>query len=293
MTKLLERREKSRKISKDIVVLYHSNCTDGFGGAWAAWKKFGNKAEYVNVIHQTPVPKGLKNKYIYSVDFTYPEPIIKKLISENKRVTAIDHHISAKEVTQLTEKYSYALHHSGSVLSWLYFHPNKPVPKILQYAEDGDLWKFKLPRSREVLAYLDLFNFDFKVWEKLARELENPKKRKKWFENGKLILRHEKKMVDRLLANNTEEVLFAGYKTLAINSADFASELGNLMSKKLPPMGIVWRKISGQILVSLRSNGKADVSKLAQRFGGGGHKAAAGFSLPADAKLPWKSLKKW
>src|SRR3989344_3599696 len=80
MTKFLERREKSRKISKDIVVLYHSNCTDGFGGAWAAWKKFGDKAEYIGVIHQTPVPKGLKNKCIYSVDFTYPEPIVKKLI---------------------------------------------------------------------------------------------------------------------------------------------------------------------------------------------------------------------
>src|SRR3989344_3558851 len=83
MTKFLERREKSRKISKDIVVLYHSNCTDGFGGAWAAWKKFGDKAEYIGVIHQTPVPKGLKNKCIYSVDFTYPEPIVKKLIRKN------------------------------------------------------------------------------------------------------------------------------------------------------------------------------------------------------------------
>ena len=27
-------------------VIYHADCTDGFGAAYAAWKQLGNRAEY-------------------------------------------------------------------------------------------------------------------------------------------------------------------------------------------------------------------------------------------------------
>src|SRR3989344_1169898 len=37
------------KMNKKIAVLYHKGCTDGFGAAWAAWKKFGARAEYLGV----------------------------------------------------------------------------------------------------------------------------------------------------------------------------------------------------------------------------------------------------
>ena len=33
----------------NISVLYHADCPDGFGGAYAAWKKFGDTAEYIPV----------------------------------------------------------------------------------------------------------------------------------------------------------------------------------------------------------------------------------------------------
>ena len=29
---------------KNIVVIYHADCRDGFGAAYAAWKKFGDRA---------------------------------------------------------------------------------------------------------------------------------------------------------------------------------------------------------------------------------------------------------
>ena len=34
-------------ITKDIVIFYHKECQDGFSGAWVAWKKFGESADYV------------------------------------------------------------------------------------------------------------------------------------------------------------------------------------------------------------------------------------------------------
>jgi len=37
------------EVNKEIVVLYHANCLDGFGAAYAAWKKFGDTADYIPV----------------------------------------------------------------------------------------------------------------------------------------------------------------------------------------------------------------------------------------------------
>jgi phosphoesterase RecJ-like protein len=46
--------------------------------------------------------------------------------------------------------------------------------------------------------------------------------------------------------------------------------------------GILFREIEGKhIRVSLRSRAGFDVSSIAERFGGGGHRLAAGCTLPA------------
>jgi len=58
--------------------------------------------------------------------------------------------------------------------------------------------------------------------------------------------------------------------------------------KNKKAIGIVWSRKSGKINVSLRSNGKIDVSKLAFKHGGGGHKAASGFTLDVEKPFPWK-----
>jgi len=39
-----------------IFVLYHANCFDGFGAKYAAWRKFGNNAEYIAVNYGQPLP---------------------------------------------------------------------------------------------------------------------------------------------------------------------------------------------------------------------------------------------
>ena len=35
-------------------VIYHADCTDGFGAAYSAWKCLGNRAEYHACKHGTP-----------------------------------------------------------------------------------------------------------------------------------------------------------------------------------------------------------------------------------------------
>lgn len=291
MTKFLEKRGKIRKIIKPIVIIYHVNCADGFGGAWAAWKYFGKKADYIGINPSSaPIP-GLKNKEIYLIDVVYKSEEIKKLIKNNKRVTAIDHHISGEEAVKMTERYSYAVGHSGSVLAWQYFHLKKRIPKLLLHIEDIDLWQFKLAYTKEINAFLDLYDFNFAKWNELAAFLERKSGFKKAIENGRIVLLHEEKIVDRMAQNNTELVSFEGYKTLAVNSPNFASQIGDLLRKIKPPLAIIWSERAGKIIVSLRSDGSVDVAKIAVKYGGGGHRAAAGFSFLVNQKMPWKIIK--
>lgn len=275
---------------KNIVVLYHANCSDGFSAAWAAWKKFKNRASYVPIEPSPPPPKGLKGKEVYLVDVSYPKVVLQKLLETNESLVVIDHHLSNQKDIKVVPQHTFNLKNSAAVLSWKYFHPKKPVPKLLRYVEDRDIWKFKLPSTKEINSRLDLEKLTFTRWTRLAKLLEVATTRKKYAQEGKIILRYNRMLTDQLVSR-ANDVIFESFKTKAVNSPVLRSEIGNVLSKKFGPVGIVWRESKGKIRVSLRSNGKVDVSKLAAKYGGGGHKAAAAFTLNLNSKLPWKYLK--
>ena len=293
MIKFKEKRKIQRKPTKNIVVLYHNDCTDGFSAAWAAWKKFGSKADYIGIEPGSKPLEGLKGKEIYMVDVVYPTQYLKKLIKGNKKFVAIDHHVSNRNLFAMILNGLFDIKHSGAVLAWKYFHPEVRIPKFLKYVEDMDLWKLKLPKVKELIAYLDMIEFDFKGWDKVAADVEKRFKFDVYVERGSLLLEHEDRMIERIISNHAELVNFFGHKTYAVNSPVFNSQIGNVLYKKLPPIGIVWVQNSdGGVHVSLRSNGAVDVSRLAAKFaGGGGHKRSAGFYLKDFSTLPWKRIK--
>ena len=280
------------KMKKNIF-LYHKNCDDGFGAAWAAWKKFGNSGTYIaSAPHEDP-PKGLAGKNVYLMDLCYSAEAIKKLLKTTKLLTVIDHHISSKKAVELAPNHIFNgdSTHSGAMLSWQYFHPQKKVPLLLLTIEDVDLWRWTLSHSNELSASLRTYKRDFSTWSRIARDWEKPSTRKKYIEEG-LAIRKEQRTQVKSAVDDALLVNFCGYKTHVSNSSMFVSEIGSELVKKLPPIGIIWSQRKDKIVVSLRSNGKVDVSKLAKKFGGGGHKASAAFRLDLNQKLPWKIIKK-
>ena len=56
---------------------------------------------------------------------------------------------------------------SGAVLAWDYFFggpsTGRPRPWIVEYVQDRDLWAWKLPRSKEVSAYLRSLEANFSI----------------------------------------------------------------------------------------------------------------------------------
>ena len=280
---------------KNIVVIYHDQCRDGFGAAYAAWKKFGDDASYIPRKTQDPVPEGLADKELYIVDYSYKKPELEALVKNNESVVVIDHHATSKEAVTSFENNIFDQNHSGAVLAWMYFHPNTDVPKLLLYVEDHDLWRFKMEFNREFGSALGEYNQDFETWDKLNANLADRDDFSKFISIGGAIADFEDKHVQKLLTFK-EKVLFEGNEIYAVNCSRLyrsivAHELSTLNGKEGGiEMAIVYYRYDGKVHCGLRSNGDVDVSKMAEKYGGGGHKNASSIRVNSFAELPFTFL---
>jgi uncharacterized protein len=279
---------------KDIVVVYHDQCRDGHGAAYAAWKKFGDTASYVPLKAGADAPT-LIDKELYIVDFSFDFDTLTKLRAENKSVVVIDHHLSAKDAVTAFPENIFDMEHSGATLAWRYFHPELPVPELLLYVEDHDIWKFTLPENREFNAALGQYPMTFKSWDALIRDLVDDSFRERFILNGRTISEFEDKHVENLLSYR-EPVQFEGHTVYALNtSRTYRSILGHKLAELSQKdfgiaMGIVYYRNLGGVNISLRSEGDVDVSKIAQKYDGGGHKHAASIRVADFSKLPFTFL---
>lgn len=275
---------------KDIAVLYHGGCPDGFGGAYAAWKKFGDTADYIPVQYGKPVPNHLEDNDVYFVDFCYPNEIMQPIIATAKSVTVLDHHLGNKVNVESMPNFVFDEKRSGATIAWSYFHPETPVPTMLQYVQDGDLYVFTLPESRAMLAYMYAQSFDFVTWDALAQEIENADTRARVLARGEAYREHFEILLNQI-AKKAVLVEFEGHECYLVTAASmFASDVGNLLAKTKPPLALI-TSFHGDVLnVSLRSDPSIDVSAIARKYGGNGHPQASAFRLAWGDRLPWKVL---
>lgn len=277
---------------KDIVIIYHAKCRDGFGAAFAAWKKFGDKASYVPWSDHSTTPANLENKEIYVVDFSFPKELLEELCGKNKSVVVIDHHETAKDAVTAFPDNVFDMEHSGAVLAWQYFHPDTNVPTLLNYIEDMDLWKYELEHSREFSAALGEYFEDFETWEKLEENLCDRDDFSKFISLGTAIAGFEDKHIETVLQYR-EKALFEGHEIFVLNAErTYRSILGHRLAQLNGEegrieMGIVYYHAAGKVSCSLRSNGDVDVATMAAKHGGGGHKNAAGMDFPSFNDLPF------
>lgn len=280
---------------KDIVVVYHAQCKDGFGAAFAAWKRFGDEATYIPLKTQVELPDGLQDKELYVVDYSFDYDILAKLTEQNKSVVVIDHHATSETAVTAFKGNIFDLHHSGAVLSWQYFHPTIPVPRLLLYVEDHDLWKFALPKNREINAALGLEPVTFERWAELAIELEDDTNFNQFAIIGATAARISDALVAELLTYK-ERVIFEGNEVYAVNiGRPHRSIVGHHLAQLNAaegriPLGIVYYRNDGAVHLSLRSEGDIDVGAIAEKYGAGGHKHAASIRVPSFADLPFTFL---
>lgn len=271
------------------VCIYHAGCPDGFGAAWAAWRAWGDAGRYVPRSHDDPLDaERLAGAHVVFADIAPPPASLPALAEQAAHLVVLDHHVSAQErygadpaLANAVEAHGHLVHfdleHSGAVLAWEHFHPDEPVPPLLRYVEDQDLWRWKLPSSEEVTSALASYPRRFEVWNELAAS-----DTARLAEEGAPLVRERRLEVERSL-QRAHPVAIGPHRVEGVNATVHRSWVGHELASRAAygaPCGLVYRVTGTRVDVSLYSVGAFDVSRLAAAEGGGGHRSAAGFSVP-------------
>jgi oligoribonuclease NrnB/cAMP/cGMP phosphodiesterase (DHH superfamily) len=262
--------------------IYHGNCLDGYGAAWAVRHALGDNIQFYKGIHQQP-PPDVDGLDVYLVDFSYKKEVLEDMLNTAASVTILDHHISAEEdLSELLKAGKinglFDINKSGAMLAWQWFNPGKPPPVLIKHIQDRDLWLFKLDGTREINAALSSYPFDFKVWDKLMSSNHDELKTLK--RDGEAIERKLQKDIKELIASGVRRMIIAGYDVPVLNaSSAYVSDAGHIMSIGEAFAACYWDHPDGRSF-SLRSGKDGiDVAEVAKKYGGGGHKKAAGFTV--------------
>lgn len=278
---------------KDIVVIYHKHCPDGFGAAYAAWKKFGETAEYLPASYGDDVPEGLAGKEVYILDFIFEQPgAMETLVKEAGRLVVLDHHISSKELIEIAPEHVFDNDRSGATIAWSYFYPETPVPQLFRHIEDNDIYRYALAETQAIATYLIVQPYDFAVWDAMVNEVENEATRPSFLAKAHAYNEFYEKLCAIAVAA-AKKVRFEDYECLFANSLPsitMRSYIGHLLYQKLPPIALVVSAHPDGYGVSIRSDGSVDVSKLAAKYRGGGHASSAGFFVAHGDPLPWVEI---
>lgn len=293
---------------KPDLCIYHGNCDDGFGAAWAIWRRWGNEVAYVPATYGKPLPD-MQGKHVLFVDFSAPYDVLCKASFDARSIVVIDHHKTAQadlarlpqfdgsEANEkaLDEAFSvcrtqnmpdiavwFEMGRSGAVLAWDFAHGiprNDPPPTMLSLIQDRDLWRFAFgDRTRQFSAALRTYPMTFETWDKIA---ENPDK---LVTEGAIVLKAHSANIAKFMADAYVDDV-GGHRVPVVNVPyHYASDTAHALLSKHPdaPFTACWfRRGDGMIQWSLRSeDSRLDVSEIAKKFGGGGHRNAAGFQQP-------------
>lgn len=282
-------------MSKKILVIYHASCADGFGACMAAYKKFGDTADYHPGFYNE-TPPDCEDKHVFLLDFSYKKDVIINMLLDAKSVTILDHHKSAiEDLVDLFEKpYFFTMQgmlasyktatlegvldagRSGAMIAWDYFHEDfkSQHPELIKYIQDRDLWKFELEGSKEVALAIFSYPYDFGTWEGLFEmPIED------LIDEGRALLRKHEKDIAEFLKVGTRRINIGGYNIPVVNMPYFyGSDACNILAAGEPFSAYYWDGATHRNWGLRSAPDGVDVAKIAaDGFNGGGHKHAAGF----------------
>lgn len=294
------------------LVLYHASCIDGISSS-AIVKYFYDLnslslPKFVSCRYNEKINLNFHDENVLVVDFSFDEETTNRIISETGgNFLNIDHHEgSNRSLTNIETKYKlFDNNHCGAVLTWKYFFAEKPVPEILNYIEDYDLWKLSSQRKwKEMNLVISQMladenkKIDF-MCDFITEIYNSSKKLAKLIKRGEII----KEYTETLIVRQLNSVMLVCIKdplgikdhiVLALsNSSSLTNELSDKVLELTPQIdGIITYRIlpeleRNKIIASMRTRNYPAHLFTAQ-YGGGGHPQAAGFTFYNN--FPFKIL---
>lgn len=275
--------------------IYHGHCDDGFAAALCVRGALGDgNVDFHLGVYQKD-PPDVAGRDVIIVDFSYKRPVLAAMIEHARSLLILDHHKTAaedlgwlpapppwaawqtiigNENPSLRCAALFDMERSGAGLAWDYFSEGRARPEFINYIEDRDLWRKRLPGGDEFTIALRSYPQNFAIWDEF---IDHPHS---LIAEGKSIQRYYRHRVEELKRSAYPAAL-AGHPIWIANAPYFAASevAGELAEREGAAFGACYFEVSaGRWQYSLRSRGDFDVSEIARQFGGGGHKGAAGFT---------------
>lgn len=299
--------ETTLRGSPRVFCLYHGNCHDGLMAATVVRKALGAsfQIDYVPVQYGEEPPIIMNGAIVIIVDFSYPLATLLAYRREYhaRSVLIFDHHESARiqleslraapvncrldEIQGLRANFD--MTKSGAQIVWDYFFPEYTArPRMIEHVADRDLWKFKDPDTRNFTAFLSSHPQNVMVWENILDFYSDLQHMQSAYKEGSSILRQHQMALRTLVPDLVRRMRIAGQIVPVINVPKlFASDAIEMMLQD-PECGadFALAYVDGpegrRFSIRAREGSGFDVSAIAKQFGGGGHKASSGFSMPHD-----------
>lgn len=272
----------------DLIITHGGNCADGFAAAWTLRGKWPN-TPVVTAQYGDP-PPDVTGLGVLITDFSYDEETLRAMAAQAKWIHVLDHHESAANTLRKLAreegaiKVTFDQDRSGAALAFEYaWGGGRQAPMLIQMVEDRDLWRFAIPGTREVSAVLASHPLDYAIWTDIGRKLEDHKGRAAIISEGAAIMRALRQEMEKIIDSSTRIENWQGHEVPVCNAPyAFASEIGNVLAQGRPFAVTYFDRSDGMRQVSLRSAPDGlNVAEIAESLGGGGHKHAAGVTVPS------------
>ena len=271
------------------MILFYDGDPDGIC-ACHVFKKFGTlkdkyPAQYIPGDRSAEFPhnKIHKDEIIIFTDYCASKEDIKKILEKTEEVYLIDHHISTiEDLKEFKLKGLQDINFSSCELMFKFCKPKEELPKYVKLIGDFDCWRENKVEGYQLALAIQTFKLspDSPIWEIANKKLDT------LLVIGKTIFNFtQKEFKDK--ENKIFPLKFEGLNFLAINHNDrgaWCFEQHPDKDKKDALLSFHWDGKEWNISVySVKSS--VDVSKIAKKYGGGGHVKAAGFRCK---ELPFK-----
>ena len=219
-----------------------------------------------------------KNEQIWIVDFSFKPELMERVLKKTKDIIWIDHHKTADEYKyseeikglRITEDKQF----SGCELTWMYFYPDKDIPTFIKLIGDRDKWAWKFGTETK-LFNLGLQLYPHQPQDKIWQELFDFEMVRRVQLDGEICGKFRDNFCKDYADSYGFEAEFEGYKCFALGLYMFGSETFGERFKEYD-ICLSFEYDGKNYIIGLYST-TVDVSIIAKKYGGGGHKGAAGF----------------
>ena len=274
------------------ICIYHANCFDGICAAWVVSKIYPNTqffpmsyGDSVQWLFHDRVNEGVytEKDNLVIVDFSFKRGVMLMLKEQFPNIAVLDHHATAEEESKGLPFCHFDMNESGASMAWKFYFENHPVPYLVRYIKDRDLWLFKELHSEAINSFIQSWPMEIEVYDMLHNMLEHELGFERALQGGTSINRYKHTMVQTICKNAAGNTQYPFYdaKIPIVNTSILFSEVGHQLCKIFPdaPFAAYYfdKPMKNVRQWGLRSIGDFDVSQVAKKFGGGGHKNASGF----------------